>query len=99
MSTIERIRTITILIRHLQQAMNGAYEVLLGDDNEAMFRIRQTASKGLLAYLAYNDMLVGAEHCDECAEVKGTVTRIEQDTIIIYNTGTRDRFIYSDEIA
>src|SRR5262245_23501799 len=56
--------------------------------NEAWSELR-AASERLVRCLAYNDMLLGTEYCDECGRVVGVVTRIERkpDLMIVISSG------------
>ena len=92
MATPEKIRNLARFVHDLNGLTIDAFGAF--PDHEAqtvhdhLFKVLQSARSRLVRYLAYNgDMLVGAEYCNECGELEGTVTRIElePDLMIVTN--------------
>jgi len=80
---LQQITSLANLIKLLEQVEQSAYLALPLDEAEdlqyRLFMYPQIAGVRLTNCLAKTGLLIGAEHCDECAEVKGTVTRIDRD--------------------
>ncbi len=92
MATPEKIRALAKLVEQI-------YEVTWNADalpdhewkfvHHKLFTVLQTVHSRLMTYLAYtDDMLVGAEYCNECGEVEGTVVRIEREPELMIITNS-----------
>lgn len=54
----------------------------LDDLEDALYRLARKANERALRRLAHNGGLIGAEFCDECAEVRGTVTEVDSTDVM-----------------
>jgi hypothetical protein len=105
MATPDKIRALANLIEQIEEVTSGCFHALPEHECETvhsqLFEVSQTLHDRLLMYLAYSgDMLVGAEHCDECGEVTGTVVRIDREPelmIVTSRGGFYPRDVLGDE--
>ena len=93
MVTPDRIRALADAVEQTYEASSLAIHALPEHEWESvhdqLFAVLQTLRSRLVMYLAYtDDMLVGAEYCNECGEVEGSVVRIEREPdLMIITTG------------
>jgi hypothetical protein len=94
MATPAEIRALANMLEEIFGAIYGGAVALPDHESEPvrdqLSKVLETVQHRLMMYLAYtDDMLVGAEYCDECGDVVGTVVRIdrEPELMIITNRG------------
>ena len=103
MATPEKIRALAKMVEQLHEAAwntDGLPDHEWETVHRQLNKVLQTVHSRLVTYLAYtDDMLVGAEYCNECGEVDGTVVRIEREPdlmIITDNNGIYPQDVYCD---
>ena len=65
------------LIETLEKAWELALHLELEEHENALYRLLRKADERALWRLAHSGGLIGAEYCDECAEVIGTITEVD----------------------
>ncbi len=102
MATPEKIRALANAIEQMHEVTHSNPVALPDHEwknvHDRLYTVLQIARDRLVTYLAYtDDMLVGAELCNECGEVVGTVVRIEYepDLMIVTNRSC----VYPSDVA